>query len=65
MSQSKPLQFYLLGIAALIFSVKVKAKCEWCSLVLLGSFVLLFIIASIILYRDKKKIKRLKDKNLL
>ncbi len=65
MSQSKPLQFYLLGIAALVFSVKVKAKCEWCSMALLGGFVLLFIVASIILYRDKKKIKRLKDKNLL
>jgi O-antigen/teichoic acid export membrane protein len=65
MTQSKPLQYYLLGIAALIFSVKIKAKCEWCSMALIGGFVIFFIIASIILYRQKKKIKRLKDKNLL
>lgn len=65
MTQSKPLQYYLLGIAALVFSVKVKAKCEWCSIALLGGFVILFIIASVLLIRQKRKIKRLKDKNLL
>ena len=65
MSQSKPIQLYLLGLVALLASVKVKEKCEWCSIGLIGVFILLFIIASVIAYRDKRKIKRLKDKNLL
>jgi len=65
MSTSKPLQLYLLGIISLLFSLKIKAKCEWCSIALVAAFVVLFIIASVMVYRHKKKIKRLKDKNLL
>ena len=65
MTTSKPLQLYLAGLAALIFSMKVKAKCEWCSTALIAAFVILFIVASILVYRKNKKIKRLKDKDLL
>jgi len=65
MTQSKPLQYYLLGIASLLFSVKIKAKCEWCSVALIVGFIVLFILASILLIRQKRKIKRLKDKDLL
>lgn len=65
MTQSKPLQLFLAGIAALVFSVKVKAKCDWCSTALLITFVVLFIWGGIVQYRKIKKIKRLKDKNLL
>ena len=65
MSTSKPLQLYILGIVALLSSVKVKAKCDWCSIALLVVFVLLFIWASILVIRKKKKIKRLKEKDLL
>ncbi len=65
MGQSKSLQFYLLGIASLLFSVKIKAKCDWCSYILLVGFIVFFVIASILVYRKKKKIKRLKDKGLL
>lgn len=65
MSTSKPLQLYILGIASLLFSVKIKEKCDWCSIALLGAFIVLFIWASILVIRKKKKIKRLKDKDLL
>lgn len=65
MTQSKPLQLFLAGIAALIFSVKVKEKCEWCSTALLIAFIVLFIWGGIVQYRKMKKIKRLRDKNLL
>ncbi len=65
MGQSKPLQFYLLSIAALLFSVKIKDKCEFCSYALIAAFVILFIVASILQIRKKRRIKRLKDKGLL
>jgi hypothetical protein len=65
MTQNKPTQLYLLGLISLIGSVKIKEKCEWCSVALIGGFILLFIIASVIAYRNKQKIKRLKNKNLL
>jgi len=65
MSQNKSIQLYFLGLIALLASVKVKEKCEWCSVALIGAFIILFIIASILAYRHKKKIKRLKDKDLL
>ncbi|HIP48096.1 MAG TPA: hypothetical protein EYG92_03915 [Lutibacter sp.] len=65
MTQSKPSQLFIVGIAALIFSVKVKEKCDWCSIALLGAFIILFIWGSILQYKKMKKIKRLKDKNLL
>jgi len=65
MTQSKPLQLFLAGIAALVFSVKIKEKCDWCSMVLLGAFIVLFIWGGILQYKKMKKIKRLKDKNLL
>ena len=65
MTQSKPLQLFLAGIAALVFSVKIKEKCDWCSMALLGAFIILFIWGGILQYQKNKKIKRLKDKNLL
>lgn len=65
MSTSRPLQLYLLGIISLLFSVKIKAKCDWCSLGLVLAFIVLFIIASVLVIRNKRKIKRLKDKELL
>ena len=65
MTQSKPLQLFIVGIAALVFSVKVKEKCDWCSMVLLAAFIILFIWGGILQYRKIKTIKRLKDKNLL
>ncbi len=65
MSSSKPLQLYILGIVALLFSVKIKEKCAWCSIALLVTFVFLFVWASILMIRKKKKIKRLKKKDLL
>jgi len=65
MTQSKSLQLFLAGIAALVFSVKVKEKCEGCSMALLGAFVILFIWGGIVQYKKMRKIKRLKDKNLL
>jgi len=65
MSQNKSIQLYFLGLVSLLSSVKVKEKCDWCSLVLIAAFIVLFILASIIAYRHKQKIKRLKDKNLL
>lgn len=65
MSTSRPLQLYLLGIISLLFSVKIKVKCDWCSLGLVLAFIVLFIIASVLVIRNKRKIKRLKDKELL
>ena len=65
MSQSKPVQLFLAGIAALIFSVKIKEKCDWCSTAILFGSVALFIWGGIIQYKKNKKIKRLKDKDLL
>jgi len=65
MPNSKPLQYFFLGIVALLASVKVKEKCAWCSIGLIGLFVLFFIIAGMIAYKKHKKIKRLKDKDLL
>jgi Flp pilus assembly protein TadB len=65
MGQSKPLQYYLLSIGSLLFSVKIQAKCEWCSYVLLAGFFIFFIVASVLQYRKRKRIKRLKDKGLL
>ena len=65
MSQNKSIQLYFLGLLALLGSVKIKAKCESCSIALIGAFILLFIIASVLAYRNKQKIKRLKDKDLL
>lgn len=65
MSTSRPLQFYLLGIISLLFSVKVKEKCEWCSVILMLAFVMLFVVASFLVIKNKKKIKRLKDKDLV
>ncbi len=65
MNTSRPLQLYLLGIISLLFSVKVKEKCDWCSVVLMGAFVVLFIVASYLVIKHKKKIKRLKDKDLV
>jgi len=65
MTQSKPAQLFILGIAALIFSIKVKEKCDWCATALIGVFVILFIWGGILQYRKAKKIKRLKDKDLL
>ncbi len=65
MSQSKPIQLYLLGIAALVASIKYNEDCPWCAVGLLGVFIILFIVASVLVYQHKKKIKRLKDKGLL
>ena len=65
MSTSKPLQLYLLGIISLLFSLKIKAKCDWCSLGLIVAFIVLFLLASVLVIRNKRKIKRLKDKELL
>jgi len=65
MSSSRPLQLYLLGIISLLFSVKVKEKCEWCSVILMLAFVMLFVVASFLVIKNKKKIKRLKDKDLV
>jgi len=65
MSQSKPLQLFLAGIAALIFSMKIERKCHLCSIGLIVAFVILFLWGGLLLYRKKKKIKRLKDKGLL
>jgi hypothetical protein len=65
MTQSKSLQLFLAGIAALVFSVKIKEKCDWCSIALIGLFIILFIWGGIVQYKKMRKIKRLKDKNLL
>ncbi len=61
MSTSRPLQLYLLGIISLLFSVKVKEKFDWCAIALVVAFIILFIVASVIVNQNKKKIKRLKD----
>lgn len=65
MPNSKPLQYLFLGIVALLASVKVREKCDWCAIGLMGLFVIFFVIAGIIAYKKHKKIKRLKDKDLL
>jgi len=65
MSTSRPLQLYLLGIVSLLFSVKVKEKCDWCAMLLIGAFIVLFIVASFLVVKNKRKIKRLKDKDLI
>ena len=65
MGQSKSLQLFFAGIAALIFSVKIQNRCDWCSIGLIVLSVLLFIWGIILYIKKKKQIKRLKDKGLL
>ncbi len=65
MPNSKPLQYFFLGIVALLVSVKVRGNCDWCAIGLIGLFVLFFAIAGIMAIKKHRKIKRLKDKDLL
>ena len=65
MSQSKPLQLFLAGMVALIFSVKVQEKCNWCAVALIFTFIVLFVWGILLVIKRKKKVKQLKDKGLL
>lgn len=65
MTNSKPLQLYILAIAAILFSAKLKEKCLWCTNALLVASVALFVWGTVLTIRKNKKIKRLKDKDLL
>jgi Ca2+/Na+ antiporter len=59
---SKSVQYGMLGIIALIASVKIHDKCSYCAYALIVAGVILFIAALLWQIKKKKKINKIKDK---
>ncbi len=65
MGQSKPLQLFIAGMAILLFSARIKDRCNWCSIGLWALSAVFFIWGIMLYIKKKKQIKKLKDKGLL
>ena len=60
MLDSKPVQYGMLGVVAIIASVKINDKCSYCAVALIAVSVLLFIAAVYLQVKKEKKSKKLK-----